>query len=1199
MQDKSVSSVKQSDQPAQSMPQMAAMPEMSAAPQVDAMNSMAMPAVHDMAMHDMGMTAHTMSAGHDMSTMPGGHSGHGAHSAAPAVAPPGVGASQTQIADFLAALAQQPDMHMHAMGGTMAQEHMAVMGLVPRGDATHVAIGDGNWSDPAIWSNGEVPGAGARVLIPEGVDVTYTSVSDASLFTLRIDGTLDFATNSSSQMVFDTMVVGMTGDLVIGTAANPVQDGVSVDLIVANNGAIDTGWDGMLMSRGIVSMGAVSIHGARKDSHEKVTVDPMAGSMTLEFAGLPEGWQVGDTLVVAGSRYDGYKWDNDIRATRLYDSEDEVRTITAISADGTVTLNAPLAYNHDTPRADLKISVANYTRNVSVETENWEQAQVWERGHTMFMHSDDVDVQNAAFTGLGRTDKSFDSMAASSFGQVSFDSNVQGRYPLHLHMTGVDDLANPAILEGTAVFGSPGWGIVHHDSNAIIRNSATFDTFGAGIVSETGNETGLWEDNIAILATGLRWDDPKNLTNLQTFDTGRSGDGFWFQGRMVASVDNIAASVNNGFTYFHRDGDGRMIPFDASLFDFPDALYNDPNLTAHATPILGFEGNEAFGARQGLHVVKANPNQGHDVWSILSDFTAWSVQTGAHLEYTSHYLLENFDLIGKEDTGFSPSQTGISIGNNTSELTIVDGRIDNFGTGIDFAKSFDGNVNGTPEDHDYVVIDTAITNTPQLYANYDPALDAVLVSGDLRASPPGLALSPITMGVGMYGGTAITGTKSDSLGITNFPGGTDVFQMSYAATVATLEQGGFWQTSGGQAYFLIDVYFTDRVTGEIFYETHPVFVPGGTAGQFGTGSGDFGAVAFNGVQDMAVQNGVMMAGARVLDAPIAAVPNGGFNFALGQSGGHDSGHSDGGHSGHDEPGGAMQSQSLIGGVGSDFLTGAGMNDRLEGRGGDDFLEGGGGVDTAVFSGGQSRYTLDISANGTRVTDRSGQDGTDTLSGIEFLDFSGAPFDLNAVGGIAGLSGDQLESFVEFYVAYFNRAPDAVGLAFWGTAFANGLSLEAIAAQFMQQPEAQAAYGGNMSNMDFVSAIYSNVLGRAPDAAGLQFWSAALDLGFFERHEMILEVLNGARAPISNGSSGQQALDQAYLENKTDLGTYYAVTLGMSNLSNATTLMQIFNGSENSLQAARGAADGFHASASAAEGGDFLMPIIGVLDNPFG
>ena len=790
------------------------------------------------------------------------------------VAPPGVDATDAEIAAYVAAVMASGEMD-HSHHGAMATEHMAAMDLVARAEATHVAVRNGDWSDPNTWFEGRIPGDDAKVLIPEGLSVSYGTLSDARLFTVRVDGTLDFETTTDSRMIFDTMIVSPTGALIIGTVDNPVAPTVNIDLIVANNGPIDTDWDPMLLSRGIISHGATSIHGTKKDSHEKVIENPMAGDTSIKFADVPEGWQVGDTIVIAGTRYDGYKWDNDIRAVRHYEPEDEVRVITEIRADGTVVFDAPLLYNHDTPREDLKTSVANYTRNVTVETENAATAEVWERGHVMFMHSDQVDVRYAAFHELGRTDKSQPSIDISDVDMASFDTNVQGRYALHLHRTGVEDIDNPTLLIGNAVFGSPGWGFVHHDSHAILANNASYNTFGAGYVAETGNETGAWHDNIAIYAQGVSWGDPKGTTNLSTFDIARGGDGFWFQGRLVASTDNVAASVNVGFTYFHRDGDGRMISFDAALFEFPEALYFKDNINPDTPSIRVFSGNETFAAKEGLHVVKASPNQGNDVWSHLTDFTAWSVQSGAHLEYTSHYILENFDIIGKEATSFSKARNGIEFGPNVTEVVIINPTIESFETGIDLRKHL---VGFSTDSHDYVVINPTFINVAADYANYNPDLDTILGWDDITTATPSLSIDgPLVFSWGdnwESSGADITGSKTDTLGTADFPGGTDRFWIKRGDMVDLVETTGYWRTSEGEAYTLVNIHFTDRVTGDVYYETHPVFVDSGVNSILGNEYHAFRNAVDNGTQD--IIDG--MAGTTQLYVPTLATPNKAASF---------------------------------------------------------------------------------------------------------------------------------------------------------------------------------------------------------------------------------------------------------------------------------------------------------------------------------
>lgn len=287
----------------------------------------------------------------------------------------------------------------------------------------------------------------------------------------------------------------------------------------------------------------------------------------------------------------------------------------------------------------------------------------------------------------------------------------------------------------------------------------------------------------------------------------------------------------------------------------------------------------------------------------------------------------------------------------------------------------------------------------------------------------------------------------------------------------------------------------------------------------------------------------------------------------------------------------------------DMLRGLGGDDTLIGLGGDDVLDGGAGIDTAVFSGDQASYTLTLSPTGTTVTDRRGAgNGTDDLINIEFLDFDSGPFNLSIFGGPAGLSATELNSFIELYIAYFNRAPDAVGLNFWGTVFANGFTLPQIALGFIDQEETRAAYPETLTNADFATAVYANVLGRIPDQSGFDFWVGALDSGGVGRDQFILSVLGGAKVDPQEGATqefvDQQLLDRQYLADKTDIGAYFAVHKGMSEVADAVAAMRLFDGTEESIVSAVNAIDGFYADALDPDSGDFLMPLIGVLDDPF-
>ncbi len=92
---------------------------------------------------------------------------------------------------------------------------------------------------------------------------------------------------------------------------------------------------------------------------------------------------------------------------------------------------------------------------------------------------------------------------------------------------------------------------------------------------------------------------------------------------------------------------------------------------------------------------------------------------------------------------------------------------------------------------------------------------------------------------------------------------------------------------------------------------------------------------------------------------------------------------------------------------------------------------------------------------------------------------------------AAIAESEQDDIGRLYVATFDRSPDTAGLVYWGSVLDQGVGLETIADYFVQSDEFQATYG-KLDNAGFVTLVYSNVLGRSPDAAGLNYWVGLLD-----------------------------------------------------------------------------------------------------------
>ena len=84
-------------------------------------------------------------------------------------------------------------------------------------------------------------------------------------------------------------------------------------------------------------------------------------------------------------------------------------------------------------------------------------------------------------------------------------------------------------------------------------------------------------------------------------------------------------------------------------------------------------------------------------------------------------------------------------------------------------------------------------------------------------------------------------------------------------------------------------------------------------------------------------------------------------------------------------------------------------------------------------------------------------------------------------------------------------------------------MTAVAQGFIDSQEYREAYGSAMTNRELVTRYYTNILDRAPEQAGLDFWVEKLDSGV-ARADVLAgisespENIDGSAALIANGFS---------------------------------------------------------------------------------
>jgi hypothetical protein len=190
--------------------------------------------------------------------------------------------------------------------------------------------------------------------------------------------------------------------------------------------------------------------------------------------------------------------------------------------------------------------------------------------------------------------------------------------------------------------------------------------------------------------------------------------------------------------------------------------------------------------------------------------------------------------------------------------------------------------------------------------------------------------------------------------------------------------------------------------------------------------------------------------------------------------------------------------TLTGGAHYDVDTGAG-DDVIALQMGKASIQAGDGFDTAIIAGKRADFVM--SHNGSwNVFVRPDGNYSAALQGVEraVFDDGAMAFD---IGGHAG-------QVYRLYTAALGRAPDAAGLGYWIGVLDRGAALHAVASEFVRSAEFTGMVGAGADNATFVTKLYNNILHRAPEAAGLQYWQGVLDQGA-GRAGMVVEFSEGA------------------------------------------------------------------------------------------
>jgi serralysin len=172
--------------------------------------------------------------------------------------------------------------------------------------------------------------------------------------------------------------------------------------------------------------------------------------------------------------------------------------------------------------------------------------------------------------------------------------------------------------------------------------------------------------------------------------------------------------------------------------------------------------------------------------------------------------------------------------------------------------------------------------------------------------------------------------------------------------------------------------------------------------------------------------------------------------------------------------------TVQGSAGNDTLSGQAGNDRFVLGGGTDTVNGGAGLNTVVEAGTRAQYTLSHTADGTFTV--KGADGSvAALQNVQRITFGDVTIalDITPATGRVGV----------LYQMALGRNPEGNGLDYYLAQPGTASTLQK-AQGFVASAEFAGRYG-SLTDSAFITQMYANAFGRAPDAGGMAFYLDAL------------------------------------------------------------------------------------------------------------
>ena len=185
------------------------------------------------------------------------------------------------------------------------------------------------------------------------------------------------------------------------------------------------------------------------------------------------------------------------------------------------------------------------------------------------------------------------------------------------------------------------------------------------------------------------------------------------------------------------------------------------------------------------------------------------------------------------------------------------------------------------------------------------------------------------------------------------------------------------------------------------------------------------------------------------------------------------------------------------------ILGTAGNDFLGGMAGNDVFNGAGGTDTVRYWGARSAFNLSRDSAGTwTVRDLGGTEGTDTLTGVERLQFADTKVALDLSAAASAGKTAQIITAAFGRATLANKQYVGIGLTF----FDAGATMQQLAQMCVGTGAVSAP-----DNTSFVRAVWQNVVGTPIDAGNLAAYVGLLDNNTFTQAGLLAVA---AQAPAN-------------------------------------------------------------------------------------